>query len=89
MGFGIPVGDWFRGELRPWLEGILRDPRTLDRGLLNSREVERLIEDHVTGRADHTPRLWNLAMLELWQRTWIDGPQPPAARIPHRVAAEQ
>jgi hypothetical protein len=35
--------------------------------------VDRLLDDHLAGRADHTPRLWNLAMLELWQREWIDG----------------
>jgi asparagine synthase (glutamine-hydrolysing) len=89
MGFGIPVGGWFRGELRPWLEGILRDARTRDRGLLDSREVEHLVADHVTGRADHTPRLWNLAMLELWHRTWIDEPRPPAPRVIQPVAVER
>jgi asparagine synthase (glutamine-hydrolysing) len=72
-GFGIPIGEWFRGDLRPWVEGILRDPATRDRGWLRPAEVDRLLDDHLAGRADHTPRLWNLAMLELWQREWIDG----------------
>jgi hypothetical protein len=32
-GFGIPVGEWFRADLRPWLEDVLFDSRTTDRGL--------------------------------------------------------
>ncbi|MBA2505534.1 MAG: asparagine synthase (glutamine-hydrolyzing) [Thermoleophilaceae bacterium] len=72
QGFGIPIGEWFRGELRPWIEGVLRDPRTQGRGMFDQTEVERILGDHLDSRADHTPRLWNLAMLELWQRAWID-----------------
>lgn len=29
---------------------------------------DRVLDSHLTGSDDHTPRLWNLAMLELWQR---------------------
>ncbi len=72
-GFGIPVGEWFRGDLRPWVEGVLRDPGTRERGWFDPSEVDRLLDDHLAGRADHTPRLWNLTMLELWQRERIDG----------------
>jgi len=72
QGFGIPVGEWFRLELRPWIEGILRDPVTRARGYFDIAETERLLTEHVEERASHTPRLWNLVMLELWHRRWID-----------------
>lgn len=71
-GFGIPIGEWFRSELRGWLEGVLHDPRTRERGYFNPGEIERLLSDHLGGSHDHTYRLWNLAMLELWHRAWID-----------------
>jgi len=71
QGFGIPVGEWFRGDLRPWIEGVLRDPATRSRGYFDGAEVDRLLDEHVESRADHTARLWNLAMLELWHRRWI------------------
>jgi asparagine synthase (glutamine-hydrolysing) len=73
QGFGIPIGEWFRGELRPWIEGVLRDPATRARGYFAPAEVDRLLDEHVEARADHTYRLWNLAMLELWHREWVDG----------------
>jgi asparagine synthase (glutamine-hydrolysing) len=69
QGFGIPVGEWFRGELRGWLEDILLDRQTTQRGYFREREVASLLEEHLSGQIDHTPRLWTLAMLELWHRT--------------------
>jgi len=72
QGFGIPLGEWFRLELRPWLEGVLRDPSGRARGYFEHAEIDRLLSEHMSGYADHTPRLWSLAMLELWHRRWID-----------------
>lgn len=72
QGFGIPIGEWFRVELRSWIEGVLRDPATRARGYFDFAETDRLLTEHADRRADHTPRLWNLAMLELWHRRWID-----------------
>ena len=73
QGFGVPVGKWMRGELRPWLEDLLLDPASLARGQFDPDGVRRLLGEHLDRRADHTHRLWNLAALELWQRHWIDG----------------
>ena len=73
QGFGVPIDAWFRAELRGWMEEVLRDPATRSRGIFRLAAVDRLIEDHLTGRCDHGARLWNLVMLELWQRQWIDG----------------
>jgi asparagine synthase (glutamine-hydrolysing) len=71
-GFGVPIGEWFRHELRGWLEDVLHDPRTRDRGYFHPAETDRLLSEHLSGRADQSYRLWNLAMLELWHRAWID-----------------
>ena len=71
-GFGVPITDWFRGELRDLTGDVLLDGRARARGQLRPRAVERLLSDHVAGRADHAHRLWCLLMLELWQRTHLD-----------------
>ncbi len=71
-GFGTPVRDWFRGPLRTIAEDVLLGEMTRQRGQLRVRRVERLLRDHVAGRADHGHRLWCLLMLELWQRTHLD-----------------
>ena len=71
MGFGVPLDHWFRNELRPLLEEVLLDPSTLNRGWFEPETVRRLVLEHISGRFDHSYRLWSLLVLELWQRNWL------------------
>jgi asparagine synthase (glutamine-hydrolysing) len=77
-GFAAPIGDWLRGPLSALASDLLLDGRLKARGIFEAREVERLWNDHRAQRADHPHRLWQLLMLELWFRTFIDG--HPAGR---------
>jgi asparagine synthase (glutamine-hydrolysing) len=77
-GFEAPVGEWLRGPLAPLADSLLADGRLRGRGLFNDREVTRLWTEHRTGRADHRHRLWQLIMLELWFRQFVD--RAPAER---------
>jgi asparagine synthase (glutamine-hydrolysing) len=63
-GFGVPLAAWFRGELRETAHGLL----AADRGWFDRTATQRLLDDHVAGRADNGHRLWTLVMLELWLR---------------------
>jgi asparagine synthase (glutamine-hydrolysing) len=74
MGFGVPVGDWLRGDLRPLLEDTLLSNRALDRGYFRREAVQALVDEHVSRRSDRTPHLWGLLMLELWFREFVDAP---------------
>ncbi|HEY2592760.1 MAG TPA: asparagine synthase (glutamine-hydrolyzing) [Chloroflexota bacterium] len=68
MGFGVPVGEWLRGDLRPLLEDTLFSPTALGRGYFRPEAVRALVDEHLTRRADRTSHIWALLMLELWQR---------------------
>jgi asparagine synthase (glutamine-hydrolysing) len=68
MGFGVPVGEWFRGPLRDLLRETLLDGAA-SRGLFNRRTLEGYVFRHLSGEADHAFQLWNLLMLELWLKT--------------------
>jgi asparagine synthase (glutamine-hydrolysing) len=72
MGFGVPIGRWFREELKDELRGVLLDPVSLARGLFRPEAIRRLVDEHADGRRDHAPRLWALLMLELWFRKHMD-----------------
>ncbi|MDG3007429.1 asparagine synthase (glutamine-hydrolyzing) [Paludisphaera mucosa] len=72
MGFGVPVGRWFRHELKAELTEILLDPATLGRGLFRPERIRELVDEHVSGRREHGHRLWALLMLELWMRNYLD-----------------
>ena len=68
VGFRTPVGDWFRGELRPMLLDLLSGEESGVRKLLNGAVIDRLLADHRSHRVDHTDMLWTLANLELFVR---------------------
>jgi asparagine synthase (glutamine-hydrolysing) len=78
QGFEAPIGEWLRGPLAPMADALLGDGRLRGRGIFDDREVTRLWSEHRAGRADHRHRLWQLLMLELWFRRFID--QAPASR---------
>jgi asparagine synthase (glutamine-hydrolysing) len=73
MGFGMPVGNWLRGELNGMLRENILSKRSLGRGYLKPAEVTRLVEEHSAGRKDYSYQLWALLMLELWHLRFIDG----------------
>jgi asparagine synthase (glutamine-hydrolysing) len=72
-GFGVPLADWLRGELRQLPATVLLDRRALDRGMFRRSAVEKLISDHLDRKADNSNRIWALVQLELWFQTFIDG----------------
>ena len=51
QGFAVPIGAWFRGELKEMLADHLLSPRFAQRGLFEPRVVQRLFDDHQQGRA--------------------------------------
>ena len=65
-GFGIPLSDWLRNELRPLCEELLAPARITREGLFRSATIERLKQEHFSKRANHRKLLWALMVFELW-----------------------
>lgn len=72
MGFGVPVGNWFRRELKELLNDALLSETSLRRNYFNPSVVKGMVMDHLECRADYTYQLWALLMLELWHRRFMD-----------------
>jgi asparagine synthase (glutamine-hydrolysing) len=72
MGFGVPIGRWFRGELKNFLAETVLSERALGRGYFKREAVNQLVEEHTDGRRDYAHQLWTLLMLELWHQEFID-----------------
>jgi asparagine synthase (glutamine-hydrolysing) len=88
QGFAVPVGGWFRGDLREFFSDVLLSARARERGYFQPRFVERLVREHVTSRRDHTLRLWGLVVFELWHREYLDHrPQSKGVVTAQRIPA--
>ena len=72
QGFGVPLGNWFRGGLTGLFSEVLEAPRTRQRGYFEPAFVSRLLKEHLAGQRDHTLRLWQLLVFELWHRQYLD-----------------
>jgi asparagine synthase (glutamine-hydrolysing) len=72
MGFGVPIGSWFRGEMKDFVRGVLLSENSLKRGIARPEMIERYVNEHTEGRRDHTFQVWTLLMLELWFQRFID-----------------
>ena len=71
-GFAVPIGEWFRGEMRDFLCDHLLGDSARGRNFFRPKEVEHLVQLHLEGRQDLSHHLWILLMFELWQRTFFD-----------------
>jgi asparagine synthase (glutamine-hydrolysing) len=86
QGFSPPDESWHRGKTMGYIRAALLDPKSLERGYFQPAAIRRVIEEHVTGRANHRLLIWSLLCFEWWNRIFVDGqpPEPEAAPGPGR-----
>ena len=73
QGFEPPLVMWFREDLRDMTHDILLSARALQRGYFTREGISAVLHEHYSGQEDRSLHLWELLMLELWNRTFIDG----------------
>jgi asparagine synthase (glutamine-hydrolysing) len=83
-GFGFPLALWLRGPLRTMMQRTIDDSRLVEQGLFRREELQRLHDEHASGRVDHNYRLWMVFNLETFWRHFIDG--EPVERVEEWVA---
>lgn len=72
MGFTVPVGRWFRREMKEFLKEILLSESSLGRGYFRTEVIKSMVKDHISARRDYSFQLWSLLMLELWHQRFMD-----------------
>jgi asparagine synthase (glutamine-hydrolysing) len=72
-GFSIPAAAWLRGELRPFARDLLSPDALRRDGFFRPEAVARLLDEHESGREDHSRPLWGLLCFQLWRGTAAGG----------------
>jgi asparagine synthase (glutamine-hydrolysing) len=88
MGFPVPFAGWTAGRWNGVARDVLLDRRARERGVLDSRGVERLLDEHEAGLRRGGDAIWALLNLELWYRTFIDGDGVQTLPSPAGTGAE-
>ena len=70
VGFRVPVNEWFRGPLREYLLAHLTGNDSRTRPYYRPAALERVLQEHISGRHNHEKLLWCLLTLEIWHRAY-------------------
>jgi asparagine synthase (glutamine-hydrolysing) len=65
-GFGIPVGKWLKGPLRPWAEALIDRKRMSEQGFFNPEIVHQRWRAHLNSNSDFAPAIWGVLMFQAW-----------------------
>jgi asparagine synthase (glutamine-hydrolysing) len=71
-GFALPLIHWTRNEMKDMILSVLLDTRTLQRGYLDPDGVRHLVDEHMSGKRNHSGRVWRLLLFELWHRNFLE-----------------
>jgi asparagine synthase (glutamine-hydrolysing) len=79
-GFSIPAAAWLRGELEPFARETLASETLQRQGFFRPEVVERMLEEHVSGREDCSRQLWGLLAFTLWHQRHVERAPQEASR---------
>ena len=65
-GFGVPLARWLREDLAGTLKPALMEGKLAELGWFRPESLAGLANDHLSGRDDHSHRLWALLVLSRW-----------------------
>ncbi len=68
MGFAVPLGRWFRTDLKERLQACVADSALRETGLFDMRTMETMVDHHIKGLRDHSAALWSIVMFESFLR---------------------
>ncbi|MEF2146455.1 MAG: asparagine synthase (glutamine-hydrolyzing) [Desulfovibrionaceae bacterium] len=66
VGFGVPIEQWLKNELREWCESLLNAERLREQGYLNPDLVRRMWDEYLSGQANWHYYLWDVLMFQSW-----------------------
>lgn len=76
LGFPVPIRHWLRaGELMEWAYQMIGSSQAGH--LVDLPAVRAMLDDHRTGPADHSRRLWTVLIFLLWHAVFIEGTVVP------------
>lgn len=71
-GFGVPVGDFLKNELKSELTSYI-DPKFIEsQGIFNYDYILKLVTNHINSKVDNTFRVWTFYCFQKWYKMTFD-----------------
>jgi asparagine synthase (glutamine-hydrolysing) len=67
-GFGVPVGDWLRSELRLELLSFIDKSFIIKQNIFSFEVISKLVHNHLNSRVDNTFRVWTFYCFQKWYK---------------------
>ena len=71
-GFGAPLREWLKHDLKDYVEDLLGYDSLTSRGLFDPQRVSQLIKNNSSGKIDASYTIFSLICVELWCRQHLD-----------------
>jgi asparagine synthase (glutamine-hydrolysing) len=65
-GFGVPIQEWLRGDLREWCSDLLSPATLRGQGYVDADFVARMWAEYQRGRTGWHYYLWDVLMFQAW-----------------------
>jgi len=65
-GFGVPVGDWLRTDLRCELEKYIEEKLLITQGIFKVEKIREVVIGHLNEKRDSTFKVWTFFCFQKW-----------------------
>jgi asparagine synthase (glutamine-hydrolysing) len=67
-GFGVPVGDWLRSELKSELLSYTNKEFIIKQNIFDFEAIKNLVQNHLESKVDNTFRVWTFYCFQKWYK---------------------
>jgi asparagine synthase (glutamine-hydrolysing) len=72
MGFSVPLVNWFRSEIREYVNDILSESRIKQLDYFNPMFISKIKESHLGSKSNFDEKLWALISFVKWHEKYVD-----------------
>ena len=63
------MDEWLRGDLKPWASELINKNNIKEDGFFDPVTVNKIWEEHLSGKRNHANRLWSILMFQSWLKS--------------------
>ncbi len=66
MGFGVPIYQWLKEDLKEWACDLISENRLANQGLYHPKLITEKLKKHLDGEENNAAYLWDVLMVQAW-----------------------